>query len=83
MTIKQKEIPEQLKTFWKGVKLKTFIAQFNDFANTSNFARIWLLYEPHLKRQAIAEQDFMTYNKSTTDWISDYFFASNSKPEFG
>lgn len=82
MTIKQKEIPEQLKTFWKDIKLKTFIAQFNDFANTSNFARIWILYEPHLKRQAIAEQDFMSYNKSITDWISSYFFAPDSKPEY-
>ncbi len=82
MTIKQKEMPEQLKTFWKDVKLKTFIAQFNDFANTSNFARIWVLYEPHLKRQAIAEQDFMSYNKSITDWISSYFFAPDSKPEY-
>ena len=82
MTIKQKEMPKELKTFWKGVNLKTFIAQFNDFANVSNFARIWILYEPHLKRQAIAEQEFMTYNKSITDWISEYFFAPDSKPEY-
>ncbi|BDC94608.1 DUF4932 domain-containing protein [Treponema bryantii] len=82
MTIKQKEMPKELKTFWKGVNFKTFIAQFNDFANVSNFARIWILYEPHLKRQAIAEQEFMTYNKSITDWISEYFFAPDSKPEY-
>lgn len=82
MTIKQKEMPEELKTFWKGINLKSFISQFNDFANVSNFARIWILYEPHLKRQAIAEQDFMSYNKSITDWISEYFFAPDSKPEY-
>ena len=44
MTIKQKELPKDIESFWKGINLKTFIAQFNDFANTSNYARIWLLY---------------------------------------
>ena len=82
VTIKQKEMPKELEKFWKGINLKTFIAQFNDFANTSNFARIWLLYEPHLKRQAIAEQDYQTCNKKSFDWISNYFFAPDSKPEF-
>lgn len=81
MTIKQKEIPDDIKSFWKGINLKTFITQFNDFANTSNYARIWLLYEPHLKRQAIAEQDYQTANIKGTEWISKYFFAPDSKPE--
>ena len=81
MTIKQKEIPKEIESFWKGINLKTFIAQFNDFANTSNYARIWLLYEPHLKRQAIAEQDYQTANIKGTEWISKYFFAPDSKPE--
>lgn len=82
MTIKQKEIPDDIKSFWKGINLKTFITQFNDFANTSNYARIWLLYEPHLKRQAIAEQDFQTSNIKGIEWISKYFYAPDSKPEF-
>ena len=82
MTFKQKEMPKELESFWKGLNIKTFIAQFNDFANNSNYARIWTLYEPHLKRQAIAEQDYQTYNKKLIDWISSYFFAPNSKPEF-
>lgn len=82
MTFKQKEMPKELESFWKGLNLKTFIAQFNDFANASNYARIWTLYEPHLKRQAIAEQDFRNYNIKATDWISRYFFAPDSKPEF-
>lgn len=81
MTIKQKELPKEIESFWKGINLKTFIAQFNDFANTSNYARIWLLYEPHLKRQAIAEQDYQTANIKGTEWISKYFFAPDSKPE--
>ena len=82
MTIKQKELPKDIESFWKGIKLKTFITQFNDFANTSNYARIWLLYEPHLKRQAIAEQDFQTSNIKGIEWISKYFYAPDSKPEF-
>lgn len=82
MTIKQKEIPDDIKSFWKGINLKTFITQFNDFANISNYARIWLLYEPHLKRQAIAEQDFQTSNIKGIEWISKYFFAPDSKPEY-
>ena len=82
MTIKQKEMPKELEKFWKGINLKTFITQFNDFANASNFARIWILYEPHLKRQAIAEKDYQTCNKKALDWISSYFFAPDSKPEF-
>ena len=82
MTFKQKEMPKELESFWKGLNIKTFIAQFNDFANNSNYARIWTLYEPHLKRQAIAEQDYQTYNKKLIDWISSYFFAPDSKPEF-
>ena len=81
MTIKQKEMPKELESFWKGINLKTFIAQFNDFANTSNYARIWILYEPHLKRQAIAEQDYQTSNIKGIEWISTYFFAPDSKPE--
>ena len=81
MTIKQKEMPKELESFWKGINLKTFIAQFNDFANTSNYARIWILYEPHLKRQAIAEQDYQTSNIKGIEWISKYFFAPDSKPE--
>ncbi len=82
MTFKQKEMPKELESFWKGLNIKTFIAQFNDFANNSNYARIWTLYEPHLKRQAIAEQDYQTYNKKLIDWISSYFFVPDSKPEF-
>ena len=82
ISFKQKDMPKELESFWKGLNPKTFIAQFNDFANTSNYARIWVLYEPHLKRQAIAEQDFQTYNKKILDWISRYFFTPDSKPEF-
>ncbi len=82
IAFKQKEMPKALESFWKGLNPKTFIAQFNDFANASNYARIWTLYEPHLKRQAIAEQDFQTYNKKIIDWISRYFFTPDSKPEF-
>ena len=82
IAFKQKDMPKELESFWKGLNPKTFIAQFNDFANTSNYARIWVLYEPHLKRQAIAEQDFQTYNKKILDWISRYSFTPDSKPEF-
>lgn len=82
IAFKQKEMPKELENFWKGLNPKTFIAQFNDFANASNYARIWVLYEPHLKRQAIAEQDFQTYNKKILDWISRYFFTPDSKPKF-
>ena len=82
ISFKQKDMPKELESFWKGLNPKTFIAQFNDFANTSNYARIWVLYEPHLKRQAIAEQDFQTYNKKILDWISRYSFTPDSKPEF-
>ena len=82
ISFKQKDMPKELESFWKGLNPKTFIAQFNDFANASNYARIWILYEPHLKRQAIAEEDFQTYNKKIIDWISRYFFTPDSKPEF-
>ena len=82
ISFKQKDMPKELESFWKGLNLKTFIAQFNDFANTSNYARIWILYEPHLKRQAIAEQDYQIYNNKIIDWISRYFFTPDSKPEF-
>lgn len=82
IAFKQKEMPKELESFWKGLNPKTFIAQFNDFANASNYARIWVLYEPHLKRQAIAEQDYQIYNKKIIDWISRYFFTPDSKPEF-
>ena len=82
ISFKQKDMPKELESFWKGLNPKTFIAQFNDFANASNYARIWILYEPHLKRQAIAEQDYQTYNKKILDWISRYFFTPDSKPKF-
>lgn len=82
IAFKQKEMPKALESFWKGLNPKTFIAQFNDFANASNYARIWTLYEPHLKRQAIAEQDYQIYNNKIIDWISRYFFTPDSKPEF-
>lgn len=82
ISFKQKEMPKELESFWKGLNPKTFIAQFNDFANASNYARIWTLYEPNLKRQAIAEQDYQIYNNKIIDWISRYFFTPDSKPEF-
>lgn len=82
ISFKQKDMPKELESFWKGLNPKTFIAQFNDFANASNYARIWILYEPHLKRQAIAEEDYQTYNKKIIDWISRYFFTPDSKPKF-
>lgn len=82
ITIKQKELPKEIESFWKGINLKTFIAQFNDFANTSNYARIWLLYEAHLKRQAIAEKEYQTFNIKGIEWISKFFFAPDSKPEY-
>ena len=82
MTIKQKEIPEPLLDFWKGVNLKSFIAQFNDFAISSNYERIWVLYEAHLKRQAINVQEYFSFNKSITDWISKYYFSSDKNIEY-
>ena len=82
ISIKQKELPEDMQEFWKGINLKNFIAQFNDFAVTSNFERVWLLYTPQLKNQAISVQEYFRYNKKVTDWISSYFFDANQIPEY-
>lgn len=82
MTIKQKEIPEPILDFWKGINLKSFIAQFNDFAISSNYERIWVLYEAQLKRQAINVQEYFSFNKSITDWISKYYFSSDKNIEY-
>lgn len=82
MTIKQKEIPELLLDFWKGINLKSFIKQFNDFAISSNYERIWILYEAQLKRQAINVQEYFNFNKSITDWLSPYYFSPDKTTEY-
>ena len=82
ISIKSKELPEEMQDFWKGINLKNFIAQFNDFAVTSNFERLWLVYLPQLKNQAISVQEYYRYNQKVTDWISSYYFDANHKPEF-
>ncbi len=82
MTIKQKEIPEDMQVFWKGINLKNFIANFNDFAVSSNFERLWLLYTPQLKSQAINLQEYFIFNKKSTDWVSSYFFDESNIPEY-
>ena len=82
INIKSKELPEEMQDFWKGVNLKSFIAQFNDFAVSSNFERLWLVYLPQLKNQAISVQEYYRYNQKVTDWISSYYFDKNHKPEY-
>lgn len=82
INIKSKELPEEMQDFWKGVNLKSFIAQFNDFAVSSNFERLWLVYLPQLKNHAISVQEYYRYNQKVTDWISSYFFDKNHKPEY-
>ena len=80
LTIKPKELPEEMMVFWKGINLKNFVAQFNDFAVKGNFERIWILYEAKLKNQAINVQDYYDFNKKVTDWISDFYFSKDNIP---
>ena len=82
LTIKPKELPEEMMVFWKGINLKNFVEQFNDFAVKGNFARIWVLYEAKLKNQAINVQDYYDFNKKVTDWISDFYFSKDKTPVY-
>ena len=82
MTISQNEIPEDMLAFWKGINLKTFIQQFNDFAVSSNYERVWLVYNSQLKSQAIAVQEYFAYNKKITDWVSSFFYNKDYAPDY-
>ena len=82
ISITKKELPEEMKPFWKKMDLNQFLADMNDFAVQSNFARIWVLYNPHLKRQAINVMDYYKSLPQITNWISDFYFAENNKPDF-
>ena len=75
LTINKKELPKEMLTFWKGINLNDFIAQFNDFAVKGNFERICLLYEAQLKREAISINEFYNYNHNITKWISEFYFS--------
>ena len=82
INIKKKELPPELKIFWKDLNPQAFIAQFNDFAVTSNYDKIWMLYMQQLKNQAVNVKEFYTFNQRTTNWVSSYFFDTAKQPEY-
>ena len=82
ISINKKELPVEMQTFWKKINLNKFLADMNDFAVKSNFAKIWILYNPQLKSQAINVLDYYKSLPQITGWISDFFFAENNKPDY-
>ncbi len=82
LNVDKKNLPPELKTFWKGVNPDTFISQFNDFAKSSNYEKIWILYNPQLKTQGVNVREFADFNKAVTDWASSFFFSNSNNVEF-
>ena len=82
ISIKNKELPTEMQQFWKKINLKQFIADMNDFAVKSNFTKVWVLYNPQLKSQAINNLDYYKSMPQITDWISDFYFAKDNKPDY-
>ena len=82
ISITKKELPVEMQDFWKKINLNKFLAEMNDFAVQSNFARVWLLYNSQLKSQAINVLDYYKSLPQITNWVSDFFFAENNKPDY-
>ena len=74
ISIKNKELPAEMQQFWKKINLKQFITDMNDFAIQANFQKLWVLYNPQLKSQAINIMDYYKSLPQITDWISDFYF---------
>ena len=82
LNLNPKELPVELRGFWKNIKPKEFIALFNDFAVSSNYDKIWMLYNAQIKNQAVSVKEFYTVNKKVLDWFTAYFFEPSAKTEF-
>lgn len=78
----KKNIPEELQAFWKKTDPKEFISLFNDFVNKSNFAKLWIIYEPYIKANVLNVADFYDKNAKLLSWSNTYLFDSDNKPEY-
>jgi len=72
LSVDKKTMPAYLNDFWKKVNLNDFIKNYNDFANKSNFQKIWALYEMQLKGKASNVKIFYEKKPEVLNFIKDY-----------
>ena len=78
----KKTVPAEIEALCKDLDTKKFITLLNDFVNSSNLPRVWLLYETLMKANLFDVSDFYDKYPNVTRWISEYFFDSSSKQNF-
>lgn len=78
----KKTVPVEIEALCKDLDTKNFITLLNDFVNSSNLPRVWLLYETLMKANLFDVSDFYDKYPNVTRWISEYFFDSSTKQNF-
>ncbi len=78
----KKTVPAEIEALCKDLDTKKFITLLNDFVNSSNLPRVWLLYETLMKANLFDVSDFYDKYPNVTRWISEYFFDSSTKQNF-
>ena len=78
----KKTVPAEIEALCKNLDTKKFITLLNDFFNTSNLSRVWLLYESYMKANLFDVSDFYDKYPNVTRWISEYFFDASTKQIF-
>ena len=78
----KKTVPAEIEALCKNLDTKKFITLLNDFVNTSNLSRVWLLYESYMKANLFDVSDFYDKYPNVTRWISEYFFDASTKQIF-
>ena len=78
----KKTVPAEIEALCKNLDTKKFITLLNDFVNTSNLSRVWLLYESYMKANLFDVSDFYDKYPNVIRWISEYFFDASTKQIF-
>ena len=78
----KKTVPAEIEALCKDLDTKKFITLLNDFVNSSNLPRVWLLYETLMKANLFDVSDFYDKYPNVTRWISEFFFDSSAKQNF-
>lgn len=78
----KKTVPAEIEALCKDLDTKKFITLLNDFVNSSNLPRVWLLYETLMKANLFDVSDFYDKYPNVTRWISEFFFDSSTKQNF-
>ncbi len=79
LNLDKNNLPAEVLPYWSKINFEKFMALYNDFANTIQFARIWKLCKVYSKICVVYMQDLFKKNPQMTSWVNDYFFDKSAQ----